>query len=181
MHFSVSTDLFSGHNTWNMGDAAEPAAGVEEKLRRFPGGLEDGDKYGKLLVYAVLVLGLVLLLTVSLNGVRTSLVFNETAELENIQGNRIGVLRVYRSSMLPAYYNPPDVTACVYTSADRAPVILRSETEPGVVFTRFTERNLTVSIPEDKLGEPGIDGRKNVTQAGNCPVRSRPRIVVVKD
>lgn len=135
-----------------------------------------------LLVGGALVLAVVLMAVFASSQATSFLALDSNTSLEYIEDNNLGRFFVQSGSPFPTYYQIPSFRVCVYTTHNRSPVILPVETREGVFILgeQIRHSNLSVSIPEEKLSEPGLNSELPVEKRRRCPLRSTPKIVVTE-
>jgi len=127
------------------------------------------------------IAGLVLtVLVLSQSGLRSNVYLQETVALENIQDNRLGGITVHRDSPVPAYYRPPGMEACIYTSGQEAPLITDVRSRDRLLTSSIEEVSLNLTIPKEKLDKDSLQQSYNLTMSERCPLRSSPKIVLKK-
>lgn len=131
------------------------------------------------MVFLGVILALLLVLIGSSGTPTTSVVFHENISLQYIEDNRIGRVFVQSNSPLISYYRTPDYRACIYT-ANRTPILLDVENQELFFFVgdQIKESNLSITLPEEKLGVDGLDENMNIELQKRCPLRSDQKIVV---
>lgn len=153
----------------------DPESDMREKLA----GLSKQRDRKTVVAAAATIVVLLALILVSTSMYNETLVLDNTTKLEYIDGNSVGSMIVSSGSPIPMVYKEPDMEACLYTSKDRAPVIVPVKVEkPGLISPGITEIRLSVDLPEESLEDRNYDQNFSIESGQRCPVSSEPKIIL---